>query len=33
MLPIINFAEEVDKITKAYEDIAGEGKGVHTLKS
>lgn len=33
MHPIINFAEEVDKILKAYEDIAGGGKGVHTLKT
>ncbi|XP_041475676.1 uncharacterized protein LOC121424143 [Lytechinus variegatus] len=31
MHPLINFDEEVDKILKAYEDIASGGKTMHTL--
>eukprot|EP00057_Strongylocentrotus_purpuratus_P011916 XP_011666390.1 PREDICTED: uncharacterized protein LOC105439273 [Strongylocentrotus purpuratus] len=33
MHPIINFAEEVDKVLKAYEDIAGGGKSTHVLQT
>ena len=33
MHPIINFAEEVDKLLKAYKDIAGGGKSVHMLQT
>ena len=31
MHPIINFAEEVNKTLKSYEDIATSGKNLHTL--
>lgn len=33
MHPLINFAEEVDKVLKSYEDIASEGKTTHTLQT
>ena len=33
MHPIINFVEEVDKLLKAYKDIAGGGKLVYMLQT